>query len=75
MENLTNRWERQTQVLSMPLGRKCHCAEGELERRLSLNTEMIRKERKEERRGEEKEGKRGEGEGRERGKKHSNEEG
>lgn len=60
MGNLTNRWERQTQVLSMPLGRKCHCAEGELERRLSLDTEMIRKGRREERRGEEKEGKRGE---------------
>lgn len=63
MENLTNRWERQTQVLSMPLGRKCHCAEGELQRRLSLDTEMIRKGRREERRGEEKEGKRGEGGG------------
>lgn len=60
MGNLTNRWERQTQVLSMPLGRKCHCAEGELERRLSLDTETIRKGRREERRGEEKEGKRGE---------------
>ena len=63
MNDLTNRWERQTQVLSMPLGRKCHCAEGELQRRLSLDTEMIRKGRREERRGEEKEGKRGEGGG------------
>lgn len=44
----------------MPLGRKCHCAEGELERRLSLDTEVIRKGRREERRGKEKEGKRGE---------------
>lgn len=60
MGNLTNRWERQTQILSMPLGRKCHCAEGELERRLSLDTEVIRKGRREERRGKEKEGKRGE---------------
>lgn len=60
MGNLTNRWERQTQILSMPLGRKCHCAEGKLERRLSLDTEVIRKGRREERRGKEKEGKRGE---------------